>query len=71
MARYRAPLARLSLLAALIGLLALPDTGAAQPPSGVGPCTDEAAQSMPVGEGHDHLDICSRCRTSMPSTSRA
>jgi hypothetical protein len=48
----------MAVLVLLIGVLAVPaaasaaDTAAAE-----GPCTSQAVASMPVGAGHDHLDV--------------
>lgn len=46
-------------LMAMAGLLVLPEAGNTQTksPSATGPCTNAAAASMPIGEGHDHLNI--------------
>lgn len=44
------------ILIALVGLLLFPDTGSVDAAAS-GPCTGQAASSMPDGEGHDHLDI--------------
>jgi hypothetical protein len=50
---------RFAFVITFAGLLALPPIGATQAalPSQRGPCTAAAARSMPVGSGHDHLNI--------------
>ena len=43
----------------LIGVL-IPAASAADAGAPEGPCTSQAAASMPVGAGHDHLDVTKR-----------